>query len=69
MEDTAMQLREMLKTAGWSSKEIPIRNCSAKGGCVKGFKIYAVKGERSIQVENVILEAGLRQLCNMLGLK
>ncbi len=66
MEKTTIDIfREKVKALGWSTKELPIR----KQESIRAWKVYALKGDKSLQVEGKSIESAYQQIWSMLGIK
>lgn len=65
MENQINIFRERVNTLGWTCKELPIK----KGLTIRAWKVIALRGDKSMQVEGKSIEAAYQQIWALLGIK
>lgn len=62
-------IRERLKAQGWSVRELPIRKCNpdVKQQTIGRWKLIAIKGEKTLDVEGPTLDEAMKNLGATLG--
>jgi hypothetical protein len=65
---TIEYLRDRILKSGWNLRELPIRTGGSDSAEIRAWKMIAVKGDRSVQLEGKTLEIAIESICKTLGL-